>query len=121
MKLRTVAILFIVFSIIVILLTYDKQSSRTTMDIEYRITGTSDTVSITMENASGGTEQYDSRRVPYSYEFVAQEGQFLYISAQNNGERGTVTCEIVINGVVEKEATSQGAYVIASCSGRFEY
>lgn len=40
---------------------------------------------------------------------------FLYISAQNAGEYGDVTCSIVIDGTVVSENTASGAYMIATC------
>jgi hypothetical protein len=50
--------------------------------------------------------------------FAAADGQFVYVSTQNKGETGTITCNIVLDGVVVKTSTSEGAYKIASCSGR---
>ena len=45
-------------------------------------------------------------------------GEFVYISAQNEGEYGSVTCRITVDGVVVSENTSSGAYGIATCEGR---
>ena len=44
-------------------------------------------------------------------------GTFVSISAQNQDERGTVTCRIEADGRVISQNTSSGAYVIASCEG----
>lgn len=54
--------------------------------------------------------------IPWNYSFTKtdSEWQFLYVSAQNNGETGTVTARIYIDEEIEEEATSEGAYVIAS-------
>jgi hypothetical protein len=49
--------------------------------------------------------------------FTATSGQFLYLSAQNLGEAGTVTCRISVDGVTISENTSNGSYSIASCDG----
>jgi len=39
------------------------------------------------------------------------------IGPSNNPAGGSVTCRILVDGKVFREATSDGAYVIASCSG----
>lgn len=85
--------------------------------ITYRIGGTARSASLTYINASGGTEQQQAVRVPWQQQFSARRGQFVSISAQNQGDAGSVTCEILVDGVVLKRSTSDGAYTIASCSG----
>jgi len=87
-----------------------------TYDIIYRISGSTSKASLTYENASGNTEQQDVR-VPWELELEVPAGQFLYISAQNDRDSGSIRCEIVQDGKVVEEASSSGAYVIASCSG----
>lgn len=85
--------------------------------VVYEITGTANSVSITLSNATGGTEQYGNAKVPQSITYSDFKSSFLYISAQNNGERGSVTVTIYVNGRAVKTATSSGAYVIATASG----
>jgi len=41
----------------------------------------------------------------------------VYISAQNQGETGTISCEINVDGVPAVSNSSSGAYAIVSCSG----
>ena len=84
--------------------------------VEYRITGTASKVSVTLNNATGGTEQYDNVSVPHTYRYDNFTDWFLYISAQNQGESGSVTVTIYLNGEIVNTATSEGAYVIASAS-----
>lgn len=87
-------------------------------NITYEVTGTATTVDITLENASGGTEQYSAVSLPYTKSFQVDGGyHFVYISAQNNGSTGSVTSTIKVGGAVFKTATSSGAYVIATASG----
>lgn len=86
--------------------------------ISYRIGGTARTVDLTYNNAGGDTEQQNDKSVPWNSGFSAHPGQFLYVSAQNQGESGTVTCEITLNGAVVKSSQSSGAYSIATCSGK---
>ena len=87
--------------------------------VEYRVTGTARSVEVALTNADGGTEMYDNRALPWTYTVSGnyQRG-FLYISAQNEGERGSVTASIYVDGQQWKTATSSGEYVIATASGR---
>jgi hypothetical protein len=81
--------------------------------VTYDLTGQG-TVSVTMQNASGGTEQFETR-LPYHLDLGGLSG-FVYISAQLQ-VTGTVTCEIKQGEQVVQTATSTGQYVIATCSG----
>lgn len=89
--------------------------------VEYRIDGTAFSADLTYENATGGTEQHSGVRLPFSLKFNAIDGQFLYISAQNHGKTGSISCHILLDGVEQKTATSEGEYVIADCSGKFTH
>jgi hypothetical protein len=89
----------------------------TTYTIKYEVTGSATFVSLTYENEDGGTSQIDSASVPWTHTFTAEKGDFVYISAQNNGENGNVTANIYLNGTLVKTSTSSGAYVIATASG----
>ncbi|MBW8010875.1 MAG: hypothetical protein FVQ83_06495 [Chloroflexi bacterium] len=91
-------------------------SLPSTHTVVYEIEGTANRVSLTYENETGGTEQRDSN-VPFKKTYIMEGGDFAYISAQNLGEFGTVTCKITVDGEDWKESTSSGAYVIATCSG----
>jgi hypothetical protein len=81
--------------------------------VTYDLTGQG-SVSVTMQNASGGTEQFETR-LPYHLDLGPASG-FVYISAQLQ-DTGTVTCTIKKGEQVIQTATSTGQYVIASCSG----
>ena len=85
-------------------------------EVEYKITGTASRVFVTFTNATGGTEQYNNVSVPHTYRFDTFTDWFLYISAQNLGEYGSVTVTIYLNGEVVATSTSSGAYVIATAS-----
>jgi len=87
-----------------------------TPEVEYKITGTASKVFVTLSNATGGTEQFDNVSVPHTYTFETFDDWFLYVSAQNLGEWGSVTVTIYLNGAVVKTSTSSGAYVIATAS-----
>ncbi|HNT76392.1 MAG TPA: hypothetical protein PKH77_15360, partial [Anaerolineae bacterium] len=104
------------FSRILLPSTSDVYSTPTTYRVTYKITGTASRASLTYQNAQGGTEQ-TVVSIPWKESLIVESGDFLYLSAQNEGEFGSVTCEIWVNDVKWKESTSQGAYVIATCSG----
>lgn len=91
--------------------------SKSTYLIGYRVTGTTSAASLTYENAQGGTEQ-KKVSVPWDTSFYAAPGAFLYLSAQNEREVGSITCEILVDNKVVKTSTSGGGYTIASCSGK---
>jgi hypothetical protein len=83
----------------------------------YKISGTAERVDVTLSNAGGGTEQYSNVYVPKQYSYYSFSDDFVYISAQNQGEYGTVTVSIYVDDVLFKTSTSSGAYVIATASG----
>jgi hypothetical protein len=92
--------------------------------VEYRVSGSNAYggdffASMTYQNASGGTEQQGSKKLPWTYRVgEARSGQFFYISAQSSG-LGSLVVEIVIDGTVVKHSESSGEYSIASASGSF--
>ena len=83
--------------------------------ITYEVGGTTDKASLTYENKDGNTEQ-KTVSLPWRLSFEAKPGAFLYVSAQNERESGSVTCKILENNLVKETATSEGAFVIAKCS-----
>lgn len=44
-------------------------------------------------------------------------GDFVYLSAQNSNDTGTIECRIEVDGHLIASNTSSGAYSIASCKG----
>tara|TARA_Y100000748_G_C15106336_1_gene336470 strand:- start:83 stop:430 length:348 start_codon:yes stop_codon:yes gene_type:complete len=86
-------------------------------DVMYKVKGSGSSFDVTMSNQDGGTSQLDNVNSGWSYSFRTEdERHFLYISAQNQSNTGSVTTEIYIDGSLMKSSTSDGAYVIASCS-----
>ncbi len=92
------------------------QSTYSGPEVQYEITGTAKSVDVTMSNATGGTEQQSNVFLPCVYSYDRFPGRFLYISAQNNTDAGSVTVTIYLNGEAIKTAKSSGAYVIATVS-----
>lgn len=95
-------------------------SYTTLPNVVYKITGTAEKVDVTLSNATGGTEQYSDVYLPKQYSYYSFSDDFVYISAQNQGEYGTVTVSIYVNDVLFKSSTSSGGYVIATASGLIE-
>lgn len=85
--------------------------------ITYMVGGNAPGASLTIENDSGGTSQIDVR-VPWTTEFPVDRGDFVYLSAQNSSDGGTITCALLLDGAEVQHAESNTAYGIASCSGR---
>jgi hypothetical protein len=84
---------------------------------KYEVTGTATSVRVTITDKNGGTAQH-TVDIPWSYSFdkLENENIFLYLSAQNQDNEGTVTVKIYIEDKVIKETTSSGAYCIASAN-----
>ena len=91
-------------------------SQPTMRKVEYIVTSTISEYGITYNNQDGNTEQHDIRVREWSKTVTVRSGYFAYISAQIGGN-GKITCQIKLDGVVVESATSNGKYVIATCSG----
>lgn len=86
-------------------------------NIEYRVNGTAQRVSLTYESEGGGTAQISSVAPPWSYSFRAEKDDFLYISAQIVQGTGSVTVAIYKGGDQIESTTSSGFASIATASG----
>jgi len=96
-------------------------------EIGYKVTCTSvsNTVWVTITNEDGDRLQFSDVATPWLYSFKIEpsgKGRFsVYLSAQNQQDRGTITCAIYVDGLQFKTSTSTGAYVIATASGIVEW
>ncbi len=84
--------------------------------VTYQLTGSGGAASITIKNESGGTEQH-TVPVPWTKEFDAPAGRFLYLSAQNKGD-GLLEATIYVDAKPIQHAETTERYGIASVSGR---
>lgn len=89
----------------------------TSIDVRYEVTGTAESVDITYENLNGGISQVTGMPLSWSITLTADPGDYVYLSAWNRGETGSVTVTIYEDGDVFRRATSEGAHVTASVSG----
>lgn len=93
--------------------------------VKYEVEGSTAWAFVTARNADGSTGQLQHAKVPLrlaetgptGIEFDVPHHQFVYVSAQNEDQQGTITCRITVDGVVLQQATSKGGYTIATCSG----
>ncbi len=90
-------------------------SPAPTHTVTYKIGGTAERADLTYSTPSG-QEQRDAS-VPWrrSFKDVREDTfDFFSIAAQNQG-RGTITCEIYVDGVKVKAAESIGEFKTATC------
>lgn len=85
--------------------------------VRYQVDGMTNKASLTYANEDGGTEQREVS-VPWSKEFNCRPGEFLYLSAQNRADYGSIVATIFVDGHIEKQSVSSGGYVIATASSR---
>lgn len=85
-------------------------------DIKYTVECDSGTVFITYENNDGDTSQRTEAETPWEYKFKGAEDDFLYVSAQNNQDYGSITVKIKKDGKVIAEDSCDGEYCIATAS-----
>lgn len=74
---------------------------------------------LTYTNHNGDTTQQGNQGSGWYYYFHPSDGQYMYLSAQNQCDYGYITVKFVQNGITIRENTSTGAYVIATISGRW--
>lgn len=86
--------------------------------VVYKVTGTSKAASVVYStDGSTATAQVASTKLPWS-KSLQIKGLFpvYQVTAQNGaGQKGTVSCVIMVDGKVTKTATASGAGAIATC------
>lgn len=100
-------------------------NSGKTHTVVYKVEGTASSTDVTYSTPGGGTAQQNDLDVPITRKsdghpgitFTFHDGEFLYMSAQNGGESGNITCVIEEDGVELARNTSSGAYAIVTCNG----
>jgi hypothetical protein len=92
-----------------------------TSEVVYEVEGDPAYAEVTLETPTGSTQV--SPDLPMGFKdggkltYTFSPGDFVYISAQNPDEYGSVTCRITVNGEVISENTASGSYAIATCKG----
>src|SRR5881396_1834742 len=75
-------------------------------EVKYEVTGSATAVDVTFQNENGDTSQQSDQPVPWTTTVTAAGGAFTYVSAQNKGESGDVTCTIYVDGAQKENNTS---------------
>ncbi|WP_104086303.1 hypothetical protein [Arthrobacter sp. GMC3] len=96
-----------------------------THTVLYEVEGTAKGADLTLETLNG-TSQLSGKAVPLANKTSGKRGMtlempagsFVYISAQNTGSSGTISCKITVDGVVVAHNSSSGGYTIATCTGK---
>lgn len=86
--------------------------------VTYEIRGSAVTADLTYNQAGDQVSQQNDVALPrvVTLHDVAS-GTFLYVSAQNTGDTGMITCEIDVDGVAIAANESSGGYAVVSCNG----
>jgi len=121
-KLRVAGIIITIVAIFLWALTCSSTScnflSCSSVDkVKYEVTGTAERANISISNAEGGYEQFNDARIPWDRTYSNYTDDFVYISAQNAGEDGSIVVRIYVNDQVLKSSMATGAFAIASASG----
>lgn len=113
-----IALIFIiVLGIIIAIISSGGGSDLTKGKVTYVVEGTTTKASVTYSTNMGGQEQLGEVTLPFQKTLEVNYGTPLVILAQNKNDSGSITCKILVNGKEIQSSTSEGAYVIATCSG----
>ncbi|MBZ5637994.1 MAG: hypothetical protein LAO51_04465 [Acidobacteriia bacterium] len=92
------------------------QVSPTTRTVFYGVVAPDCGASVTYSAAGGSSEQQDVRS-GWQHRWGGRTGDWIYLSAQNKCDYGTVTVTIYVDDKFFRSASSDGAYKIATASG----
>lgn len=98
--------------------------TSTTHEVVYLVTGSTTQADLTYQVGSKQSQQsgvdvpVTSTSGSTGLRFIAGSGDFLYLSAQNTQDSGTIGCEILVDGQSVASNESSGGYTITTCSGR---
>jgi hypothetical protein len=88
--------------------------------VSYRVHGSAMNLNLKYRSPDGRTEQKKVLLpIDAAWEllFSAREGDTLEVTAQNAGEAGWVTCEIVVEGTAIAARTEEGREPTVTCKG----
>lgn len=97
-----------------------KQSGQLAFTVTYKVSGTATDNAITYENSTGSTAQQSNAPLPWQQSYNFTDGSFFgTLTATVGANGGSLTCQILVNNKVVKQASSSGTFASASCSGSF--
>lgn len=96
------------------------QTSYLDYNVKYQVTGTAQTVNVTIVNTDVDKSQFKGIPTPWTYTFSSSYDTWVYCSAQNLGTSGSVTVTIYVDDVQFEQSTRTGAYGSATASGSID-
>ncbi len=86
--------------------------------IDYKVTGTADTLSIIYGNASGNKQQIEVQNEDWSKKLEIQVGDQVYLEARSEVSNGDVRVKIFENNDLYKEGYDNSNFASATVSGK---
>ncbi|PZT93406.1 MAG: hypothetical protein DI630_27010 [Gordonia sp. (in: high G+C Gram-positive bacteria)] len=86
--------------------------------VVYEVSGDAGSAtSITFFTTGSNQSQDNGASLPWSKEITVDDGDFTFlgVTAQSGGD-GEITCKVTVDGKVEAENTSNGAYAVVMCN-----
>ncbi len=102
------SIVVVLLTIFLLLTACTKDPLSPSLTVEYKITGTAETVNIDYLDSNGDLVIINGVEIPWELTFSANSGDQVYLSAKRTGSDGTVTVTIYSDGNVLDEDTSTG-------------
>lgn len=123
---RAVRLALLALAVVAIVGVWQAVGGSGPAEVVYNVTGSAKVADVTYSTASGDTAQQNGVDVPMVSKTTGRpgirttmdSGSYLYISAQNQGQSGDISCSITADGVELAANTSRGAYAIVTCSAR---
>ena len=108
---------FIIISIIISIFTKPGEDSEpAAIKAKYTVTGTAKTVTVTYMIPDGMSQKSDVP-IPWEYSFETERNDMLILSAQNQGNSGSVVVTLYVDYERIQQVASEGAFIIASTKG----
>ena len=95
-----------VLAILILITACTKDPLSTSVTVEYKVTGTAESVNIDYIDSNGKLAIINNVEIPWSLTFSANRGDAVFLSAKRIGDTGTVTVTIYRDGNVLDEDTS---------------
>jgi len=86
-------------------------------NVTYQVTTTASGVHLNYYNEYGNLVNSELTKTTWKYDFKATPNTYLYISAKNLTESGSITIEILVNDKVKFSNSTVLPYGAISCSG----
>jgi hypothetical protein len=116
------ALVAIIAAMIMLLWRPDSSAAAQAHEVTYRVTSQSDAgdsaVRVTYHDERGRriTQEIDLPGAQWTFQLA--DGSAASITIANYGQTGTVTCEILVDGLVWRSDRAEGTNPVAICSGR---